>query len=266
MFHAVGPRGLEVLVGALDDPATPLALRRHLPRTISRLRSSIAAQVLASRLPHESDPPTEFKILRALGRMRADDPEIAITPPPLQEYLRRAVRDAARYATFADEMLATRDTSSPTAELIHEILIDKQRAAFDRAFRALGILHPRAGVRSAHDAFASGDDVRFSAAREIITAIAPSDVGGPLLAVVEDLTPQQRRLRLGGLAPGPFRDEAFLAALLADPSESLRCVVAHYVAERNLVKLEPDLLRLRSVDGPPLVMHAFEQALDVLHG
>jgi AAA family ATP:ADP antiporter len=265
VFQALGRRGLDVLVGALDDPWTPLAVRRHLPRTISRLALPDAAKVLATRLPHESDGRTELKILRALGRLRADDPKLAIDPAPLLEYLRRAVRDAARYATFADAMRDERD-GSPTVDLICEILVDKRRTAVERAFRTLGILHPRDGVRSAYDAFAIGDDARVGAAREILAAVAPSEIAGPLVAVVDDLTPDQRRARLGDFAPVAADRDALLAALLADPSESLRCVVAGYIAERKLVGLEPDLERMRTADGPSLVMRAFDQALESLHG
>jgi hypothetical protein len=57
-----------------------------------------------------------------------------------------------------------------------------------------------------------------------------------------------------------------VAALLADPSESLRCVVAHHVAERHLVALRGELARLRPLDGPVLVVHAFDQAMARLDG
>jgi hypothetical protein len=85
--------------------------------------------------------------------------------------------------------------------------------------------------------------------------------------VLDDLLPPQRREQLGDLAPGPFATyEAFVAALLADRSESLRCVVAAHVAERHMTSLTEDLERLRPVHGPPLVEHAFDRALAVLHG
>ena len=79
------------------------------------------------------------------------------------------------------------------------------------------------------------------------------------------LSPEQRRARLDELAPGPFpTEESLLAALLADPSESLKCVVAHHVAERHLVALRQDLTRLRPLAGPPLVTYAFDQAIERL--
>jgi hypothetical protein len=255
-----------VLVGALDDPGTTKNIRRHLPRTISRFRSSIAANALVTRLPHEGDGRTEFKILRALGRMRTDDPRLAIDPAPMREYIRRAVRDAARYAVFIDELVGERARWSPSAELIHEILVEKRWSAIDHVFRALGILYPSAGLRSAFDAFANGNELRRIAALEIVDAIAPSEIRPPLLAILEDMPAEQRREQLGELAPGPYTSyEAFLAGLLHDPSESLRCVVAHHIAERQLVGLRDELARLIP-DGSQFVTHAYDQALARLHG
>ena len=66
----------------------------------------------------------------------------------------------------------------------------------------------------------------------------------------------------GKVAAEPFATyEALLAELLADPSESLKCVDAHHVAERHLVTLRHELTRLRPLVGPPLVIYAFDQAI-----
>jgi hypothetical protein len=80
--------------------------------------------------------------------------------------------------------------------------------------------------------------------------------------VIDDLPPDERRARLGALAPGPFGTyEDFVAALLADDSALQRCIVAHHVAERRLVALRPELVRLRTLGGSPYVIHAFDQAI-----
>lgn len=259
---AAGRPGLDRLIQALDDPQTPANLRRHLPRTISRFRSEVAAAALVTRLAREPDGGSEFKILRALGRMRADDPGLLIERAPVRDYVRRAIADAARYATFGDQAALYGDRASPMGKLIGELLAEKRRVAIERAFRGLGILHPRAGLRSVHDAIVRGDEVRRSAAREIIEAVVSSELRVALLAVIDDLSPEQRRARLGSLAPGPFASyEPLAATLLADPSESLRCVVAYHVAERRLTTLRAELERLRPHLGPPLVVHAFDQAM-----
>jgi ATP:ADP antiporter, AAA family len=267
VFVAAGPRALARLIEASEDPATSPAVLRHLPRTISRFRTAAAAAALMAWLVRELDGHRELKLLRALGRMRADDPDLVIDPAPVRDYVRRAAAGAARYAAFGDQQAALGAIGSPTAELIRDLLADKRWAAIERGFRGLGILYPRAGLRTVHDAITSGDDARRGAAREIVEATVRLDLRSGLLAALDDLAPAQRRAALGKLAPGPFATaEAFLAALLVDPSESLRCVVAYHIAEQRLVGLRGELVRLRSGRQPAFVIHAFDQAIARLDG
>jgi hypothetical protein len=264
VFLAASARGLARAIEALDDPRTPIAVRQHLPRTISRFRSREAAAALVARLLHEPDSTTEFKLLRALGRMRADDPKLPVDTAAVRTYARRAIADAARFTMLEERLAAERspEASSSSELLLGELLAEKRQHAIEHAFRALGILYPRAELRSVHDAIASADEVRRSAAREIIDHLIPFELREPLLAVVEDLRPEVRHGRLGDLAPEPFATHAdLLAALLSDRSASLRCIAAHHVAERQLLALRPELLRLRSLDVPPHVLRAFDQAL-----
>lgn len=262
VFTAIGPRGLDRLISALDDPRTPIGVRRHLPRTISRFRSRVAAAALVARLLREPDGTTEFKILRALGRMRVNDPALPVDPEVVREYVRRSIADAVRYTTFLDRLATEPGTPSPGAELLRELLGEKRGWGIEHAFRGLGILYPQGNLRSVHDAITSSSESRRSAAREILESIVPVELRPPLFALLDELSLEQRRARLGDQAPGPFPTyESLLAALLAHPSESLKCVVAHHVAERHLVALRHDLARLRPLVGPPLVIYAFDQAI-----
>jgi hypothetical protein len=235
-------------------------VRQHVPRTLSRFRTTRAAAALVARLLREPDGTTEFKVLRALGRMSAEDPTLAIDERVIGEYARRAVADAARFSTLADGLAEV--APSPDVELIRDLLDEKKRWAIEHAFRAFGILAPRAGIRSVYEAISSPDDARRSAAREIFEAVVPVELRDPLLAVIDDLPPDRKRAHLGALVPHPFAThEALLAALLAEPSASLRCVVAHHVAERKLLQLRPAIERLRPLAGTTLVQHAFDQAI-----
>jgi ATP:ADP antiporter, AAA family len=257
---AAGQPALERLIAALDDPRTSLGVRRQLPRTIARFRTPQAATALVTRLLREPDGTTEFKILRGLGRLRTNNPALEIDASMVHEYAHRAIADAARYATLTD--LAGGAEPSPGASLIARLLDEKRWAAVERAFRALGVIDPRAELRSVHDALVSPDEARRNAGREIIEAMVPAELRLPLLATLDTDDPDERRRVLGSLAPGPFESyEAFVGALLADQSESVRCVAAYHVAERRMVGLRKDLVRLRPLDGVPLVMSAFDQAI-----
>lgn len=248
---------LDRLIAALDDPRTPLGVRRHLPRTISRFRTPIAAAALVARLLREPDGTTEFKLLRALGRMRADDPRLTLDPEPVRAYARRAIEDAIRYTTLGDRLLDEQELSkTSSSDLLGELLVEKRRHAIERVFRALGILHPRADMRSVHDAIMSIDDERRGAAQEILEHLVPADLRIPLLAVID------QRDSSSDHASRIYRTyEDLLRALLTDPSDSLRCVAAHHVAERRLIALRPELARLRPVTESVLVSHAFDQAI-----
>jgi ATP/ADP translocase len=202
------------LVAALDDARTPLAVRRHLPRTISRFATPAAAAALVGRLMREPDGTTEFKILRALGRMRADNPALPLDLEPVHEYVKRSIADAMRYADLGAGLAAMHDGEGDlSAILIAELLVEKRAHAIERVFRALGIIYPRADLRNVHDAIISDDEDRKSAGHEILEDLLPAAVRLPLAAVVDE-------------SPTTSFDseDAVLAALLADPSDSLRAL------------------------------------------
>ena len=154
------------------------------------------------------------------------------------------------------------EVDSQSASLIDELLLEKRAAAIERVFRTIDILHPHTGLHSIHDAILGSDDARRSAAHELVETLVPSELRGPLLALLDPLDPQARRARLGNLAAGPFAShEALLVALLTDPSDSLRCVAAYHIAVHQLTQLRSELVALRPAIGPDLVRSAFDQAI-----
>jgi hypothetical protein len=262
IFLSAGTRGLDHLIEAFEDPRTPLVLRQHLPRTISRFGSRRAAAALVARLGREPDGTTVHKILRALGRMRESEPSLRIDEREIRAFAQRAVAEAARYATLGDALREMSTTDTGASALIAELLREEFEDAIEHVFRALGILRPRDGLRSVHDALIAGDDARRGAAREILEARAPAQARGPLLALLDTRTPADRRKQLGALAAGPFHSyEDLIASLLSDPSESVRCIAAYHAAEHHLVRLRSVLVRLRADTPPILVQHAYDQAI-----
>ncbi len=265
VFIAGGQLYLARLLDALDDPRTSLGVRRHLPRTISRFSSPEGAAALVARLPREPDGATQFKILRALGRMRADQPGLALDTEPVRAYARRSTEDAIRYAGLAAALAKHPSRPTPGLELLRELLEEKRRHAIERVFRALGILYPLDDLRGVHDAYVGSHPEHRGAAREILEHLLPAELRAPLLSFLDgekgNGVPDQAEL-----------DERYpthrdvIAALLADPSDSLRCVAAHHVAELQLVELRDELVRLKPVTESALVTNAFEQALARLHG
>lgn len=255
VFLAAGPRGLGRLIAALDDPRLPLEVRQHLPRTISRFGTKVAAAALVARLPREPDGTTEFKILRAVGRMRTNNPDLPIDTGVMRAYALRAIAEAVQLRSLADRFAPEVTTDSPATTLLRDLLVEKYRYAIEHAFRAMGVLYPRAELRPVHEAIASEDPNRRSAALELLEHLLPLELRLPLIDALAD-TEDRRRPR------GPQMSyEDLISALLTHRSESLRCVVAYHVADQRLVGLRGDLARIRRLTGSPLVTHAFDQAI-----
>jgi hypothetical protein len=257
VFIAGGEPYLRRLIEALDDPRTPLGVRRHLPRTISRFRTAEAAAALVARLPREPDGSTEFKILRALGRMRTDEPLLQLDPVPVRAYAQHATEDATRYAWLREGLELHRAPTPrlPGFSLLRQLLGEKRAHAIERAFRAYGILHQTEDLRSLHEA-----------AREIIEHLLSADERAPLIDLLVH-GDKHRHDEAEVREHYPTYNEV-LSTLLADHSDSLRCVAAHHVAERKLVELRDELLRLKPLTESKFVTQAFEQAiarLDVQH-
>lgn len=248
-IEAVG--NVQRLTETLDDPRAPLEVRRQLPHSISRFRSRPAFDALIARLLREPDGATEFKILRALGHMRADDPSLPVPTPPLRSYMRRSVGDAARYRRLTRALARTE--VSPATALLCELMTQKRREAIDRAFRALAVLHPDADLRRVHDGFVSTRPDRRAAAREILDEVLPLEERAPLVDELQERDPITAELYL--------THADVISALLVDPSDSVRCIAAHDVAQRRLISLRADLVRLRPVTGSTFVTLAFDQAI-----
>lgn len=260
VFLRAGSRGLDRLIAALRDPQTPIALRQHLPRTISRFGSRRAAAALVARLPLETDGVTVRKLLRALGQMRAANPHLRIDRAVVHAHALHAVDRADRYAVIGAALRQAAETASPTARLMTDLIGEEFEDALEQAFRALDILGPRRGLRSVHDALRSKDEARRAAAREILAELAPADLRTALLAVVE-ASPDQ----LAERAAARFAShDALIVELLADPSDSVRCFAAYHAAEHRATAVLPALARLRATELPPVVRQAFEQAQERL--
>ena len=200
--------------------------------------------------------------------MRTDEPQLTIDPAPIRAYAQHSTEDATRYAWLREALELHRAPTPrlPGYDLLRELLSEKRRHAIERVFRAHGISHPREDLRSIHDAMVQGDDAQRDAAREILEHVLPADQRAPLVDLLlhDDKHPHdEAEIRENY----PSYTEV-LTTLLADHSDSLRCVAAHHVAERKLVGLRDELLRLKPLTESKLVTQAFEQAiarLDVQH-
>ncbi|MCA9726315.1 MAG: hypothetical protein R3E12_20475 [Candidatus Eisenbacteria bacterium] len=262
---AIGSEALSQLEETLDNPWIDPHVRRHLPRTIMRFRSQQAVDVLQNRLSGETDPVVSHKILRALGRLRADDPTLELDQERLRGQLEEEVRAAFRMLEWEASLAeaATRDPVRATE--VHELILGwtqhRGRVARERITRVLGLLHPDEDLLDIYRGLDSRRSDKRASSRELLENLLTPPVQGPLLALLDELSPRARLAQAGPYRPERTRSySALLEALLDVEDVGVRSLVAAHAAEAGVRELIPRLESLPS-DPAGMVSEAVARAL-----
>ncbi len=265
---AHGAPALAFLDEALGDYALPQELRRHLPRTIS-LFAPEAAPVLLKRLLPEPDGMVRFKILRGLGRLRTDHPEIILDRAILEKATAETLEATFRLVHWRTAMEDGADRRperrTPGYALLTTLLRDKEVHALERLFRLIGLQYRGEDFARIHRGASSANAKVSAASRELLENVIKPPLRDSLLALIGD-APLTERLRAAApyYAPGPLDYDALLATMLEERSESLRSIAAHHVAELGLVAFRPRLAEIHSREKGFFAARVIERALAVL--
>jgi len=262
-----GSVGLQFLDEALSDQSYPQELRRQIPRTIQRFPARDAGRVLLDHLLGEQDGMVRFKILRALNRLSADDPGLALDRGVLDEAVRRTLGVVFSVAHWRQVLLSggAQARATPGHELLVTLLRDKERHAVERLFRMLGLIYRGENFQSIHRGVLSAEPRLRASSRELLEAVLRPPLRAALVAVVDGSPwPDSAAAAAPYYQAKATRYEELLASLLESPSETLRCLAAHHIAELGLVSLKPEIEARRAKESALFVARVLEKALRLL--
>jgi hypothetical protein len=234
----IGEPALAALDAALLDPRTDARLRQHIPRTISVFAPEQAVAVLQRHLAVERDGRVRFKILRGLGRVATDHPEVPLDDALVRETTARTVEAAVQALRFrvgletGAEQVASRVT--PSHRLLVMLLRDKEAHRIERVFRLLQLRLRGEDVRSIHRGLTNADPRVRAASRELLENLVEEPLRGTLLALVDDLPPAERLERLLGAAVRHDDYERLLSEMARVDNPSLRSLAAFHAGELGL--------------------------------
>jgi hypothetical protein len=291
----LGDQGLACLEQALADPELPRVVRRHLPRTISYFGTPRAAAVLLEYLPREHDDAVAYKILRGLGRMRADNPEIPIQRDVLLDCARTALQQSLTLLSWrliVDRGRATNaryDTGA--SELLSALLRDYEHTALERTFRLLHIMRPSEEFAMIYDGLRSADRTVRAGSLELFEHVVPDALRAGIVAMVDDAPAADRLQSASDFYEAPlavrvaeidalYAGEAeerqrapaaleaayadALGAMLEDSSDVLRSVASYHASELGLERLNAKLLRSLPAAQRTSLSELNDRELDVL--
>ncbi len=246
---AIGTPALEHLATALASADTPPALRRHLPRSISPFASQRAADVLVHQLDRETDGRVLYKILRGLGRMRADDPALQVDGTILMRHAQRTLERTIELLAYRVAHLLLRGTPATAVapdDLLGRLLAEKEQRALERAFRVLQILQTQEDFATMYAALSSDAPATRAGARELLGHVLDGPLRDALLALTDSLPPAERLVEAHRALPVAVADlalaawrtpttagavaaalDGIVAALHADRSQTLAAIARH---------------------------------------
>jgi hypothetical protein len=132
-----------------------------------------------------------FKILRGLGRMRSDRPDLALDPKPVAALAERSLRRAVEMLAF-QVVLGASGSSAGDTELLGRLLLEKEERALERVFRALHILDPKLEFRALFEALRAEEGTARAAAREVLEHVVEAPLRDGVLAVVAPGSAEKR--------------------------------------------------------------------------
>ncbi len=186
-FLKIGDEALQYLAKEFRRPDVDKAIRRHIPRSISRFGNQAALDILVEALQSDVDSSVRYKILRGLGRLRADNPTLPIEVAPLQreaeESLQRAITILSYRVALQRAWAIVGQPASTVAELLLPLLAEKEEAALERIFRILRIINPGERFDAIFDGLRSNNRELRAGSLEMLTHIVEGDLRDGIVAV-----------------------------------------------------------------------------------
>lgn len=222
-FVAIGSPSVGFLRESLANGSLPRAIRLHLPRTISRFPPDQSAPILIERLAVEEDRGVRYKVLRGLGRLRMEAPDLTIDGRQIDRAINRTLEAALQLRRWRHGLAVAPRRATERQRLLTDFLADEQARAIEELFRLLGLQQPR----------------------ERFDRIFKGLGGGPIaqassLELVEHLVDPARRAAVLSLLNGQTSEaadrsalETTLQAVIRDSSGVLRELAAAALAERQ---------------------------------
>jgi HEAT repeat protein len=268
-FLAIGPPALKFLDESLGDRDLPHELRRHLPRTISRFPAHEAAPVLLRHLTVERAGMVRFKILRGLGRIATEHPELPLDPGVLRDATARTLEAAFRLVHWRGVLVEGARLDARRATRGHELLVamlkDKEVHTIERMFRLLGLQHRDENFESIYRGLNNRNVKVRAGSREFLENLLDTPLREAVLALIDDGEGSARLAGAGPYYQAPLLQYVeVLAAILDTAGESLRSIAAHHVGELGLQEMRPRLEALARDGAGFFVARVVSRALQLL--
>ena len=177
-----GSRILGSLTDLLEDPQEPIELRRTLPQVLAEIREGQVVEILLRNL-NQSDRLLRYRVLKALNKIRARDPDARLDPELIEARLVTEIRHHYELLLLLYSPSIAGDGQG--GQLIRKALKERLDHHLEMVFRLLGLRFP---IRDIHDAYTglTADDPRIQAkAAEFVETLLSSPLKQYLIPIID---------------------------------------------------------------------------------
>lgn len=247
----MGKVALKFLEDALNNPETPLTIRRHIPKTLRGFSPIEASEILLQHLINENDGLVRYKILRALNAIRQRNPNLPLNKEILVEACNRTLSGVFRLLNWRIHIMqATADAPSrktPVQDVIVSTLKHKENEAIERLFRLLGLLYPEEDFQKIYAGIQSDNASLKSSSLELLEAIIENPLRDGFVGYL-DAVSSSEKLSFSGIfyTPSQMDYSSVLSELLNTGGLALRSLTAYHIGELGMSELQENLTELES--------------------
>lgn len=235
-----GPLAVTRLSEALESETLPHAVRSQIPGALALSGSSQAPQVLLRHLREETDGLIRFKVLRALGRWRREQPAYPLDGVLIQDAILYAVTTAFELMQWRHALEAGIRQAPNRKTEVHDVLTsllrDKQDHALERAFRLLNLQSGSDEYQRVYRGLHSPLPRSRAGSRELLVHMVIPPLREPLATLLDDLHGEHdAHWRRPEHEPDSY--STTLGALVGCGIESTSSLAATHAAELRLATL-----------------------------
>lgn len=186
----LGPPAIGPLERALMDERTDARIRRAIPGVLARIPHQATVDALLHLvLAPETDQLLDFRTLKALGKLRARQPDLVFDPSLVLEVAEREAEAARRYASALARLGREPDAGSSARALLAGALEEAWLERREGLFRCIGMLHPAHEVYRTWLAVSSGVRTRRANALEWLEHTIGHETYRRFADLIEPLAP-----------------------------------------------------------------------------
>ena len=250
------------LARRLEDPATPVEVKREVPQILVRIGTPAALEVLIHGLL-QPDVTLRHRMIASLNKLHDVHPEVALDTNLVELVL--AAEIAGHYRSY--QVLGSLRPTVKDGEPVLIGLEQSMEQELERIFRLMALLFEGAGLHDAYVGLRSTQSGVRANALEFLDNVLTPELRRLLVPLLDSHVTLQDRIALANRlvgAPLESPDQA-VATLIASEDTWLRSCGAYAIGALRLRGFEPDLRRLES-SSDSAVRESAQAALQRLSG